>query len=71
VRLLEELLAARANRQAVALITDLKTGEQRIVPRAQAAQTRWQRSWTRPSASTSRVPTKASSSTSTIRRSGS
>jgi xanthine dehydrogenase accessory factor len=36
--LLEQLLAARANRQAVALITDLKTGAQRIVPRAQAAQ---------------------------------
>jgi xanthine dehydrogenase accessory factor len=35
--LLEELLAARANRQAVALITDLASGEQRIVPRAQAA----------------------------------
>jgi xanthine dehydrogenase accessory factor len=36
--LLEQLLAARANRQAVALITDIKTGAQRIVPRAQAAQ---------------------------------
>ena len=36
--LLEELLAARANRQAVALITTLETGEQRIVPRARAAQ---------------------------------
>jgi xanthine dehydrogenase accessory factor len=36
--LLEQLLAARSNRQAVALITDLKTGAQRIVPRAQAAQ---------------------------------
>ena len=35
--LLEELLAARANRQAVALITTLETGEQRIVPRSQAA----------------------------------
>lgn len=35
---LEQLLAARANRQAVALVTDLKTGAQRIVPRAQAAQ---------------------------------
>lgn len=34
---LEQLLAARANRQAVALITDLKSGEQRIVPRAKAA----------------------------------
>ena len=36
--LLEHLLAARANRQAVALITTLETGEQRIVPRARAAQ---------------------------------
>jgi xanthine dehydrogenase accessory factor len=35
---LEQLLAARSNRRAVALITDLKTGAQRIVPRAQAAQ---------------------------------
>ena len=35
--LLEHLLAARADRQAVALITDLKTGDQRIVPRAAAA----------------------------------
>lgn len=34
---LEQLLAARANRQAVALITDLASGEQRIVPRPQAA----------------------------------
>ena len=34
---LEQLLAARANRQAVALITDLKSGAQRIVPRAAAA----------------------------------
>ena len=34
---LEKLLAARANRQAVALITDLASGEQRIVPRSQAA----------------------------------
>ncbi len=34
---LEQLLAARANRQAVALITDLASGEQRIVPRAAAA----------------------------------
>ena len=33
---LEHLLAARANRQAVALITDLKTGEQRLVTRAEA-----------------------------------
>lgn len=33
---LEQLLAARANRQAVALITDLASGEQRIVPRAAA-----------------------------------
>jgi xanthine dehydrogenase accessory factor len=35
--LLERLLAARASRQAVALITDLKSGEQRIVPRSEAA----------------------------------
>ena len=34
---LEQLLAARANRQAVALITNLDTGEQRIVPRSAAA----------------------------------
>jgi xanthine dehydrogenase accessory factor len=34
--LLDSLLAARANRQAVALITDLASGEQRIVPRAAA-----------------------------------
>ena len=34
--LLDRLLAARANRQAVALITDLASGEQRIVPRAEA-----------------------------------
>ncbi len=34
---LEQLLAARANRQAVALITNLETGEQRIVPRPHAA----------------------------------
>ncbi len=33
---LEQLLAARANRQAVALITDLKTGEQRLMTRAEA-----------------------------------
>ena len=32
--LLDQLLAARANRQAVALVTDLATGEQRLVPRA-------------------------------------
>lgn len=35
---LEQLLAARANRQGVALITNLDTGEQRIVPRSQTAQ---------------------------------
>lgn len=35
---LEQLLAARANRQAVALVTNLATGEQRIVPRSQAGQ---------------------------------
>ena len=35
--ILEQLLAARANRQAVALITNLETGEQRIVPRSAAA----------------------------------
>ncbi len=35
-QLLEQLLAARQNRQAVALITDLATGEQRLVPRAEA-----------------------------------
>lgn len=34
---LEQLLAARANRQTVALITNLETGEQRIVPRSAAA----------------------------------
>lgn len=34
--ILEQLLAARADRQAVALITDLETGSQRIVPRAKA-----------------------------------
>lgn len=34
-KLLDDLLAARQNRQAVALITDLATGEQRLVPRAQ------------------------------------
>lgn len=36
--ILEQLLAARANRQAVALITHLESGEQRIVPRSQSAQ---------------------------------
>ena len=35
--ILEQLLAARANRQGVALITNLENGEQRIVPRSQAA----------------------------------
>jgi xanthine dehydrogenase accessory factor len=35
--ILEQLLAARANRQAVALITDLASGEQRLVPRGEAA----------------------------------
>lgn len=35
--LLEQLLATRTNRQAVALITDLASGEQRIVPRAHSA----------------------------------
>ena len=35
--ILEQILAARANRQAVALITDLATGDQRIVPRAAAS----------------------------------
>jgi xanthine dehydrogenase accessory factor len=35
--LLERLLAARASRQAVALITDLTSGAQRIVPRSEAA----------------------------------
>lgn len=34
--LLHQLLAARQNRQAVALITDLGTGEQRLVPRGDA-----------------------------------
>lgn len=34
---LDQLLAARANRQAVALITDLASGDQRIVPRRAAA----------------------------------
>ena len=36
--LLEDLLAARAGRRAVALVTDLASGEQRLVTRAQAAQ---------------------------------
>jgi xanthine dehydrogenase accessory factor len=36
--ILDQLLAARTNRQAGALITNLETGEQRIVPRAIAAQ---------------------------------
>lgn len=36
--LLEQLLAARAGRQAVALITDLASGQQRLVPRAAAKQ---------------------------------
>lgn len=35
--ILERLLAARANRQGVALITTLETGEQRLVPRSEAA----------------------------------
>ncbi len=35
--LLEQLLSARANRQAVALITDLTSGAQRMVPRSEAA----------------------------------
>ena len=34
---LEQLLAARANRQAAALVTHLDSGAQRIVPRAQVA----------------------------------
>ncbi len=34
--LLEQLLAARQNRQAVALVTNLASGEQRLVPRAAA-----------------------------------
>lgn len=34
--LLDALLAARAGRQPVALVTDLATGEQRLVPRAAA-----------------------------------
>ena len=36
--ILDQLLAARANRQAVALITNLETGAPRIVPRSAAAQ---------------------------------
>jgi len=36
--ILDQLLAARANRQAVALITNLETGDQRIVPRAMASE---------------------------------
>lgn len=36
--MLEALLAARANRQAVALVTDLASGAQRIVARRDAAQ---------------------------------
>lgn len=35
--ILEQLLAARANRQGVALVTNLETGVQRLVPRSQAA----------------------------------
>ena len=35
--ILEQLLAARANRQGVALITNLDNGEQRLVPRSAAA----------------------------------
>jgi xanthine dehydrogenase accessory factor len=35
--LLERLLAARANRRAVALVTDLESGAQRLVPRSEAA----------------------------------
>lgn len=34
---LDQLLAARANRQAVALVTNLESGAQRIVPRSAAA----------------------------------
>ena len=34
---LEQLLAARASRQGVALITNLETGGQRLVPRSEAA----------------------------------
>ncbi len=36
--ILDQLLAARANRQAVALITNLEKGDQRIVPRAMASE---------------------------------
>jgi xanthine dehydrogenase accessory factor len=35
--ILDQLLAARVNRQGVALITHLETGEQRLVPRGSAA----------------------------------
>ncbi|MFN4142510.1 XdhC family protein [Aestuariivirga sp.] len=35
--ILERLLAARTGREAVALVTDLATGEQRLVPRKNAA----------------------------------
>ncbi|MFO0994877.1 MAG: XdhC family protein [Hyphomicrobiales bacterium] len=35
--LLDELLAAQAKRRAVALVTELATGEQRLVPREKAA----------------------------------
>jgi xanthine dehydrogenase accessory factor len=35
--LLEQLLAAQAQRRAVALVTELATGEQRLVPREKAA----------------------------------
>lgn len=35
--MLEKLLAAHVNRQGVALITNLETGEQRLVPRSEAA----------------------------------
>lgn len=35
--ILDQLLAARANRQAVALVTNLESGAQRIVPRSAAA----------------------------------
>jgi xanthine dehydrogenase accessory factor len=34
--LLQQILSARAARQAVAVVTDLKTGEQSVVPRLQA-----------------------------------
>ena len=35
--LLDQLLAAQSQRRAVALVTTLATGEQRLVPREQAA----------------------------------